>query len=172
MNSLKSTSIRDILKSYEFSHKFYVQYAYSCALIAQEFAKKPKPESIKCLELVKQWLNGKEVSKENLKAAAYAAAYAAAAAANAAYDAYAAYAAAAYAAADAAAADAADADYAAVYAADAAVYAANAAVYAAYAAADAAAARDKTYNKCKELLINMINDLSKVEKLLLNIEMQ
>jgi len=139
--------IKHILYNNEFSHKFYVKYAYECARYANSLVPNPKPESVKCLDLVKQWLDGKPVSKNELKQAA-----------NAAYaTGYAGYAPAGYAPANAA--------YAASYAANAA---------AGYSAAYAAAYANKSYETgikhCYDLLINMITEMSELEKLLLNIK--
>jgi len=149
--------IKHILYNNEFSHKFLVKYAYECACYANSLVPNPKPEAVKCLDLVKQWLDGKDISNNELKQAA-----------NAAYATG--YAAASYAAANAAAA--------AGYAANAAsyAYAATNAAAAANAAGYAAAYVNKSYKTgikhCYDLLINMITEMSELEKLLLNIKIK
>ena len=127
-----------------------VLVACDCAELVLPIYEKKYPDDKRvrnCIEVTREWANGKATIEEVRQArrAAYAAADAAYAAAAAA---------AAYAAADAAAAAAA---YAAAAAADAAYAAADAAAAdAAYAAADAAAAdadaaaRLRTYKQCAE----------------------
>ena len=129
--NFKNKTTEQILKSYEFPHRFLVYYASQCAKGAvQAHVKAPDPGTLKAIDITERFGLGEEIGQEELiktTGDAYAAGYTSNAAARAAY-------AASY-AADAAA-------YAAAYAADAAGYASNAAAYAAYAAsyaADAAA---------------------------------
>jgi len=141
--------IKYILYNNEFSHKFLVKYAYECAMYANSLVPNPKSQAVKCLDLVKQWLDGKPVSKNELELAAYAG----------------------YAAADYAAANAADAaSYAANAAANAYAAAANAAADAADAYADANKSYETGIKHCYDILINMITEMSELEKLLLNIK--
>jgi len=144
----------DIIKKYEFPHRFLVYFASQCAKDAQQYNnKKPDPRALKAIEIAERFGNGEEFTPGFLKEiadSAYAAAYAAANAAT--------YAA-AYAAANAA--------YAAANAADARIYAADARIYAANAADARIYAADAQY-KYKQLLIDLIDSrLTQLEKLLI-----
>ncbi len=78
--SIFRLTISDILKSYEFSHKFYVKYALFCAKYAISFDKEPHPDSLNAISLVEQWLlDSNSVSDKDLADAANAVFYAASA---------------------------------------------------------------------------------------------
>jgi len=140
--NLNKLTITEILTTYQFSPKFYVKYALACAELANSNIDKPMPESLECIRIVKLWLIDKATSEECRVAAYAAATYAAA-----------------YSAADYAAADAAYAAY------NAAVNAAYNAVNAAYNATSTAIQANE--KKCKHILLEIINDLSDLEKLMI-----
>ena len=167
MKNLKSMSTDEILKSYEFPHKFYVYYASQIAKNAMEKYVKSKDRderSLKAIDIAERFGNGEDISQKVLEdtvssscTAAHAAHYGNAA--NSA--AHVAAANAAYAAANAA--------HAAANAANAAPHYAAASAAAHYAAAhyaDNARKEAETYNK--ELLLSLIETrLTKLEKLLI-----
>ena len=96
---LAKKTVDQILKSYDFPHKFYVKYAVACARLCIAKVGKPSPEALHALDLADRFsLGDEQISQEELRAAADAA-YAA----NTVAAAYAAYTAAPYAAAHAAA---------------------------------------------------------------------
>ena len=140
--NFKNKTTEQILKSYEFPHRFLVYYASQCAKGAvQAHVKDPDPGTLKAIDITERFGLGEEIGQEELiktTGDAYAAAHAAAnVAASAVYAANAAADAACASNAARAAAYAADAARAAEAASDAA-YTSNAAAYAAR-AADAAA---------------------------------
>ena len=157
--------ISKILQSYNLPNKFLVKFALYCANDVRHLLK--DPESIKALEVTELWLEGKATieevtdaadnavyAKAAANAAAYTASYATADAANAAAYAINAAAYAAYAAANATNASS-----------IAAAYAANAAYAAAYAAARTPPTA--TYKKYQDKLLEMINDLSELERIMI-----
>ena len=169
MKSFKNKTTEQILKSYEFPHRFLVYYASQCAKDAvQAYSKDPDPRTLKAIDITERFGLGEEIGQEELiktTGDAYAAADAAAYAASYAADA-AAYTA-AYAAGYASNA-ASNAARAAAYASNAAAYAAYAAGYAAHAAHSADAVRPKAEAKYKKLLITLINQrFSEVERIMM-----
>jgi len=143
--------VRNVLHKNEFSHKFLVKYAYECAMYANSFGS--TRIASECLNLVEQWLHGKNITTDELMDAAREAyqsftvtpsEYARNAAARAAY--------------------AAAGRMACSHAAHAA-YAANQATHPTY---EIDEERGKHYY---DLLINMINNMSELEKLLLDIKL-
>ena len=153
--NFKNKTTEQILKSYEFPHRFLVYYASQCAKGAvQAHVKDPDPGTLKAIDITERFGLGEEIGQEELIKTTG--------------DAYAAARAAVYAAAYTADAAGYAAD-AAGYAADAAAYAADAAAYASNAADAAAyAARPKAEAKYKKLLITLINQrFSEVEKIMM-----
>jgi hypothetical protein len=90
MNFHRKT-VDQILKSYDFPHKFYVKYAVACARLCIAKVDKPSPEALHAIDLADRFsLGDEQISQEELKAAANAS-YSASYAANTSYYAYAAY---------------------------------------------------------------------------------
>src|SRR5271166_4937738 len=81
MKTIKDKSIGKILSSYEFSHKFYVIFACSCASLALSKVDKPDPRSVKGVEAALAYIDGK-ITLEEMKQAAASAAYDAATSAS------------------------------------------------------------------------------------------
>ena len=128
--------IEKLLNKNKFSIRFLVRFALSCARDVEEYDKTNKAKE--CNDVIQLWLNGKATAIE-VKDAASTAMTAAAA--------YAAYAAAA-----------------AAYAANATAAAYAAYAYAAYAAPAADKDRNKHSKKYYYVLIEMIDDLTEIQK--------
>jgi hypothetical protein len=175
MKHYKTLTTEQILKTYEFSHRFLVYYASQVAKDAMVRANCTDERSLHAVDVAERFGNGEAFTEKELRevaaaadtvyAAAYAASNAVYAASNAVY--------AASNAASNAAAYAANAAADAVYAANAASNAANAAAYASYAASYAAnavyaAAHSEAQKYYKDMLLELIEKrLTKLEKLLI-----